>query len=61
VANNQLLFNLEVGLSAFQFRYSVDYGKLMAGSTLSTLPMLIVFLLLRRRIIENMALTGIKG
>ena len=35
--------------------------KLMAGSTLSTLPMLIVFLLLRRRIIENMALTGIKG
>ena len=61
VANNQLLFNLEVGLSAFQFRYSVDYGKLMAGSTLSTLPMLIVFMLLRRRIIENMALTGIKG
>jgi ABC-type glycerol-3-phosphate transport system permease component len=61
VANNQLLFNLEVGLSVFQFRYSVDYGKLMAGSTLSTLPMLIVFLLLRRRIIENMALTGIKG
>jgi ABC-type glycerol-3-phosphate transport system permease component len=33
----------------------------MAGSTLSTLPMLIVFLLLRRRIIENMALTGLKG
>jgi multiple sugar transport system permease protein len=61
VANNQLLFNLELGLTAFQYKFSVDYGKLMAGSTLSTLPMLIVFLLLRRRIIENMALTGIKG
>jgi multiple sugar transport system permease protein len=61
VANNQLLFNMEVGLTAFQFRFSADYGKLMAGSTLSTLPMLIVFLLLRRRIIENMALTGLKG
>jgi multiple sugar transport system permease protein len=61
VANKELLFNLEVGLSAFQYKFSVDYGKLMAGSTLSTLPMLIVFLLLRRRIIENMALTGIKG
>jgi multiple sugar transport system permease protein len=61
VANNQLLFNMEVGLTAFQFRFSADYGKLMAGSTLSTVPMLIVFLLLRRRIIENMALTGIKG
>jgi len=61
VANNQLLFNMEVGLQAFQFKFSVDYGKLMAGSTISTVPMLIVFLLLRRRIIENMALTGIKG
>jgi multiple sugar transport system permease protein len=61
VANNEHLFNLEVGLTAFQFRFSTDYGKLMAGSTLSTLPMLIVFLLLRRRIIENMALTGLKG
>ena len=61
VANNQLLFNMEVGLTAFQFRFSNDYGKLMAGSVLSTAPMLIVFLLLRRRIIENMALTGLKG
>ncbi len=61
VANNQLLFNAEVGLTAFQFRFNADYGKLMAGSTISTLPMLIVFLLLRRRIIENMAMTGIKG
>jgi multiple sugar transport system permease protein len=61
VANNQLLFNMEVGLTAFQFKFSADYGKLMAGSTFSTVPMLVVFLLLRRRIIENMALTGIKG
>jgi multiple sugar transport system permease protein len=61
VANNQLLFNMEVGLSAFQFKFSADYGKMMAGSTFSTVPMLVVFLLLRRRIIENMALTGIKG
>ena len=61
IANNQLLFNTEVGLTAFQFRFSTDYGKLMAGSTISTLPMLIIFLILRRRIIENMALSGLKG
>jgi multiple sugar transport system permease protein len=52
---------MELGLTAFQFRFSSDYGKLMAGSVLSVLPMLIIFLLLRRRIIENMALTGLKG
>jgi multiple sugar transport system permease protein len=61
VANEQLLFNMEVGLTAFQFKFSTDFGKLMAGSVISTLPMLIVFLLLRRRIIESVALTGIKG
>ncbi len=61
VANDQLLFNMEVGLTAFQFRFSSDYGKLMAGSVISTLPMLITFLILRRRIIESVALTGLKG
>src|SRR5437016_5293081 len=61
VANTQLLFNMEVGLTAFQFRFSSDYGKLMAGSVISVIPMLIIFLILRRRIIESVALTGLKG
>jgi multiple sugar transport system permease protein len=61
IANKQSLFNMELGLTAFQFRFSTDYGKLMAGSVLSTLPMLIVFLILRRRIIDSVALTGMKG
>lgn len=61
VANDQRLFNMELGLTAFQFRFSTDYGKLMAGSVLSVLPMLVVFVLLRRRIIESVALTGMKG
>jgi len=60
IANDQMLFNMELGLTAFQFRFSADTGKLMAGSVVSTAPMLVIFLLMRRRIIENMALTGIK-
>jgi multiple sugar transport system permease protein len=61
VANDQRLFNMEVGLTVFQFKFSTDYSKLMAGSVVSTLPMLIVFMILRRRIIESVALTGMKG
>jgi multiple sugar transport system permease protein len=61
VANDQLLFNMEVGLTAFQFKFSSDYGKLMAGSVISVVPMLVIFLILRRRIIESVALTGLKG
>lgn len=61
IANNQLLFNMEVGLTAFQFRFTSDYGKLMAGSVISVVPMLVIFLILRRRIVESVALTGLKG
>jgi multiple sugar transport system permease protein len=61
IANDQLLFNMEVGLTAFQFRFSSDYGKLMAGSVVSVVPMLVIFLILRRRIIESVAITGLKG
>ena len=61
VANQRDLFNLELGLNAFQFRFSVDYGPLMAGSVLSVLPMVIAFLLLRRQIIESAAISGLKG
>jgi multiple sugar transport system permease protein len=52
---------MDLGLTAFQFRFSTEYGKLMAGSVLSVAPMLVAFLLLRRRIIESVALTGVKG
>jgi len=61
VASEQTLFNMELGLTAFQFRFSTDYGKLMAGSVLSVLPMLVIFVILRRRIIESVAPTGMKG
>ncbi len=61
VANSQSLFNMELGLTVFQFRFTADYGKLMAGSVISAIPMLVIFLIMRRRIIENIALTGLKG
>jgi multiple sugar transport system permease protein len=61
IANDQTMLNMELGLTAFQFAFTADTGKLMAGSVVSVVPMLIIFLLLRRRIIENMALTGLKG
>ncbi|MBV9812072.1 MAG: carbohydrate ABC transporter permease [Acetobacteraceae bacterium] len=60
VANDQSLFNMELGLTAFQFAFTTDYGKLTAGSVVSVLPMLAIFLLMRRRILENMALSGLK-
>lgn len=41
VANDQRLFNMDLGLTTFQLRFSTGYGKLVAGSVLSVSPMLI--------------------
>jgi ABC-type glycerol-3-phosphate transport system permease component len=48
-----------VVFAKYRFRL-VHPGELMAGSMVSMAPMLVIFLVLRRRVIEIMALTGIK-
>lgn len=56
------LLTLPIGLQALQGAYDIKYGLLLAGAFLASLPILIVFLLLRRSIIRGMTLTGgIKG
>jgi len=61
MASNRSMYLMELGLSTFQFRYTTDYHLLSAASVLNTLPMLIAFIILRRRIMESVALTGLKG
>ena len=61
VANRKALYTAEVGLALFQTGYTVDFGAVSAGSVISVLPILIVFLVLRRRIIDGVALSGLKG
>ncbi len=56
------LLTLPIGLKALQGAYDIDYGLLLAGAFLASLPVLLIFLLLRQRVIRGMALTGgIKG
>ena len=61
VTNSSDLFGLEVGLAMFQNQYAVEYGPLMAGASLSVLPLIIVFLIFRDSIISGMALSGMKS
>lgn len=61
IANQKELFNMELGLTMFQFRFSTDYGLLMAGSVVSLLPIVVTFVILSKQITETIALTGIKG
>ncbi|NMB24647.1 MAG: carbohydrate ABC transporter permease [Firmicutes bacterium] len=61
IANDINLYTMELGLGMFQHRFTVDYGSITAGSVISILPIITVFAIFRRNIIEGVTLTGIKG
>jgi multiple sugar transport system permease protein len=54
-------YTMELGLGMFQYKFTVDYGLITAGSVISILPIMIVFIFCRRFIIEGITLTGLKG
>ncbi len=52
---------IQLGLKMFISQYSSDYGLIMAGSVLSLIPVLAVFLILQKYFVEGVASTGLKG
>lgn len=52
---------LPVGLATLQGQYNFDYGKLMAGALVLTVPVLILYAVFQRYIIRSISMTGIKG
>ena len=60
VLNDQNLFPVQLGLAQFNSSVSVNYAVLSAGAVVAMAPTVIAFLVLRRRIIEGVTLTGFK-
>jgi N,N'-diacetylchitobiose transport system permease protein len=52
---------LPLWLSSFQTQFGSDWGATMAASTLVTLPVLLLFLILQRRVTGGMAAGAVKG
>ena len=52
---------IQLGLRMFIGQYSAEYGLIMAGSVISLIPVIIVFLFLQRYFVEGVASTGLKG
>jgi len=59
--NNPDLWTLPVGLARLRGRFGTDYGLVMAASGITILPLLIFYFFAQRRIIQGIAMTGIKG
>lgn len=63
IAQTREMFTLPVGLSSFSSEASSQFsqwGAVMAGISIAIIPLLIVFLIFQKRIIEGVALTGLK-
>ncbi len=52
------MLTLPIGLKHLQGAYDVNYGLLMSGAFLATLPALFLFVLLQKRIIRGIVLTS---
>ncbi len=61
VTSSEAMFTLPVGLAQLQLKNTSNWTQIMAGATLTALPMILVFLLMQRRFIEGMTAGAVKG
>ena len=61
VTSSEQLFTLPVGLAQLQLKNTSNETQIMAGTVLTALPMILVFLILQRQFIEGMTAGAVKG
>jgi len=52
---------LSVGLAMFQGQYATDYGGLFAATTISIMPVVIVYFIFQKRFIDGVSSSAVKG
>ena len=61
IVTNTDMMTIPVGLATVQSSYGVRYADIIASAVLGGLPLIIVFLLFQRQIVQGIANTGLKG
>jgi len=59
--NDQQSYTVAAGLRQFFTQYGTNWGAVMAGSTLITLPVMIFFIIVQRRLSEGLVAGAVKG
>ncbi|SDM53875.1 multiple sugar transport system permease protein [Fictibacillus solisalsi] len=60
IANDENLYTLSVGLSLLKGQYGGNFALQMAGSTFMVVPIVIIFMLFQKHIIEGYTISGMK-
>jgi multiple sugar transport system permease protein len=61
ITNESGMFTLPVGMQAFAGTQGIEYHLIIAAANVVVLPVLAVFMVMQRQIIQGIALTGVKG
>ena len=62
VLTTESKYTLTIGLAKYAFKqYTIAYGPVLAGSVISILPVVIVYIFLQKHIVEGISLGGVKG
>ncbi len=61
VTNSERMLTLPVALAAFQGQYRVEWHLLMAGSVISLVPILVIYLVGQKWFVRGITLTGLGG
>jgi multiple sugar transport system permease protein len=59
--NNDHSFTLQLGITNFQGARRTDWSLLMAGNVISTLPLIVFFLVAQKQFLATMTFSGVKG
>lgn len=60
VVNSEEMRTVQLGLAIFRDRYQTDWGQLMAGSVMATVPILTLFFVAQKYFIQGITLSGMK-
>lgn len=59
--NTDKLKTIQIGLAAFRTEYGAEYGLIMAGTVCSLLPMVLIYCVAQKYLMEGIAFSGLKG
>jgi multiple sugar transport system permease protein len=61
VTSMDSMYTIQVGLKSFKFANSTLFGPMMAGATISALPMFVLFFSLQKYFLEGVTIGAVKG
>ena len=54
-------FTLPIGIPTFAGTYTVDYVKPMTANMIAAVPVILIYILFERQIVEGITMSGVKG